>query len=588
MQRRRANGSQITFQYKLFLTYSLVVLLPVVVLGTLAYRFSLDAVRERTDQYIAGTVNQMVDNIGYRLDAFGRMSDQIFFDESIQEALRLSEAGWEMQEEATKTIFPKLESALKIAQENVALSLYLRNETFPELYYDHTKIKALTMGKVYEVYHFSRLNESDWYAEASRSLEKFDPIWRQVGDDRAEGSISLLRQTADLNNQKPIGLLRIRAEMKDVFQSLFLEKFGVPGYLFVQDASGKILYGSDPNRQLLMSWTKPDDGYYTIDHAIPDTAWTLVVKIPYAELRKESVNVRNVTILSCFACLLLLLLINFVVSGYFSKRIRKIVSFLGVLKDGELSRRFRYSGQDEFGYIAFALNEMAENIDDLIRKVYVAGLEKKEAELRVLQSQINPHLLYNALSSITKMAKMNMNEEIHDMALGLAKFYRLTLNEGKTLIGIDQEIEQIKAYIGIQHIRYGDRFSVHYDLDPAAMGYQTIKLILQPFVENVFEHAWYRGRVHIRIVVRKEGERIVFKVIDDGAGIRPETTAQILGDGEVKPGYGIRNVDERIKLQFGEAYGVAIASRPGIGTGVQIDIPVSRQAPPASSPISAS
>ncbi|MCC3376040.1 sensor histidine kinase [Cohnella sp. REN36] len=580
MKPKRASGSPISFQYKLFLTYSLVVLLPVVVLGTLAYRFSLDAVRERTDQYIAGTINQMVDNIGYRLDAFGRMSDQIFFDESIQEALRLSEAGWEMQEQATKTVFPKLESALKIAQENVALSLYLRNETFPEVYYDHKKIKALQMGKVYEVYHFSRLLETDWYADASRSLNRFDPMWRQVGDDRAEGSISLLRLTADLNSQQPIGLLRIRAEMKDVFQSLFLEKFGVPGYLFVQDASDRILYGSDPNRRLLMSWTKPDEGYYTIAHPIPDTDWRLVVKIPYAELRKESVNVRNVTILSCFACLFLLLAINFAVSGYFSKRIRKIVAFLGVLKDGELSRRFRYSGQDEFGYIAFALNEMAENIDDLIRKVYVAGLEKKEAELRVLQSQINPHLLYNALSSITKMAKMNMTEEIHDMALGLAKFYRLTLNEGKTLIGIAQEIEQIQAYIGIQHIRYGDRFSVHYDLDPAAMGDRTIKLILQPFVENVFEHAWYRGRIHIRIVVRREGDRIVFQVIDDGAGIRPETTALILGDGEVKPGYGIRNVDERIKLHFGEIYGVTIASRPGIGTSVQIVIPASRGVSP--------
>ncbi|MBB6729808.1 cache domain-containing sensor histidine kinase [Cohnella zeiphila] len=573
MQRNRTYGNRMTFQYKLFLTYSLVVLLPVVVLGTLAYRFSLDAVRQRTDQYIAGTASQMVDNIGYQLDAIGRMSDQIFFDESIQQALRLSEAGWDMQQAATMTVFPKLDAVMKIAPGNAALELYLRNEKFPELYYDHSKTKPLDRGKIYEVYHFSRLRQSEWYSGVQSALATYNPSWRQVGEDAAEHSVSLLRPLTDLNSHEPIGLLRIRAEMKDVFQSLLLRKFGVQGYLFVKDAEGRILYGSDPNRQPVFRWTEPEGAYYTMESPIPGTDWKLAVKIPYAELRKESVYVRNVTILACFGCLLLLLLINYAVSGYFSKRIRKIVSFLGVLKDGEWSRRFRYSGQDEFGYIASALNEMAENIDDLIRKVYVAGLEKKEAELRVLQSQINPHLLYNALSSITKMAKLNRNEDIHDMALGLAKFYRLTLNEGKDIIAIDREIEQIKAYIDIQRIRHGDRFSVSYDLDPSALGRKTIKLILQPFVENAFEHALFRGRLNIRIAVRREGERIVFRVIDDGAGIAPETLSQIMGEGEVRPGYGIRNVDERIKLQFGDEYGVTIASRPGIGTGVRILIP---------------
>jgi two-component system sensor histidine kinase YesM len=575
MRRNKAGGSRMTFQYKLFLTYSLVVLLPVVVLGALAYRFSLDAVRQRTDQYIAGTASQMVDNIGYQLDAIRRMSDQIFFDESIQQALRLSEAGWDMQEAATRTVFPKLDAVMKIAPGNAALQLYLRNEAFPELYYDPNKRKLLDRGKVYEVYHFSRLQQEEWYRDAADRLATYEPSWGQVGEDAAERSVTLLRPLIDLNSHEPIGLLRIRAEVKDVFQSILHRKFGVRGYLFVIDDGGQIVYGSDPNRQPILEWTEPEGDYYTMENPIPATDWKLAIKIPYTELRKESVYVRNVTILACFGCLLLLLLINYAVSGYFSKRIRKIVSFLEVLKDGELSRRFRYPGQDEFGYIAAALNEMAENIDELIRKVYVAGLEKKEAELKVLQSQINPHLLYNALSSITKMAKLNRTEEIHDMALGLAKFYRLTLNEGKTFIRVEQEIEQIQAYIDIQRIRHGDRFSICYDLDPAALECRTIKLILQPFVENAFEHALFRGRLNIRIAVRKEGDRVVFRVIDDGAGIPRETLAQITGDGDVRPGYGIRNVDERIKLQYGEAFGVTIASRPGIGTGVLISIPAS-------------
>jgi len=572
MQLKRTNGSRMTYQYKLFLSYSLVVLLPVVLLGALLYRFSLNAVQERTDLYISGTVDQMIDNIGYRMDALKRMSDQLFFDESIQQTLRRNEGGWETFDATRRTIFPKLDSVLTIVDGNVALSLYLNNESIPELYYNHEKTKPLQYGKMFEVYHFSRLQQTKWYP--GLSLDPYGPQWKQVDTDEADQSISLLRQMVDLNKYQPIGLLRIRTEMKDMFQALSLKKLGVLSYVFIKDGEGGILYGSGPDNQRVTSWTKPDSSYYSIEAPIPDTDWKLVVKIPYAELRKEGDNVRNITVLASIGCLTLLLLINFIVSGYFSKRVGKILSFLGMLRDGELTRRIQYSGQDEFSIIVVALNEMAENIDDLIQKNYVSGLEKKEAELRVLQSQINPHLLYNALSSLTKMAKMGMNDQIHDMALGLAKFYRLTLNEGKTFITIDREIKQIQAYIDIQHIRYADKFSVSYDIDPEALTYKTIKLVLQPFVENIFEHAWYRGRIHIRIVVSKAGDRIVFRVIDDGAGMLPETCAQILGDTEVKPGYGIRNVDERIKLQFGPAYGVLIASRPGIGTGVQITVPL--------------
>jgi two-component system sensor histidine kinase YesM len=161
--------------------------------------------------------------------------------------------------------------------------------------------------------------------------------------------------------------------------------------------------------------------------------------------------------------------------------------------------------------------------------------------------------------------------------LDLAKFYRLSLNEGRTIIPVSDELEQAKAYIGIQKTKYEERMNVHYDIDPGILQYDTMKLILQPFIENVLEHAWCADRIHIRIVGLLEEDNIVFKIIDDGIGIHPNLIHQMFDPvGGLNVGYGIRNVDQRIKLHYGNEYGVLIFSRRGIGTTVRISIPVQR------------
>ncbi|MOA03529.1 Sensor histidine kinase YehU [compost metagenome] len=251
---------------------------------------------------------------------------------------------------------------------------------------------------------------------------------------------------------------------------------------------------------------------------------------------------------------------------------------LNAYREGDLHKRIKYRGKDEFSQIATALNDMGENIDMLIKEVYLTQLQKKEAELEILQSQINPHFLYNTLSSIIQLAKFGQNEKLQKMVLELAKFYRLTLNEGRTMIPVPTEIEQANAYLEIQKIKYGDRLEVMFDFDTEIWPYETIKLILQPFIENVLKHAWCGDHIHLRIVGRKEGDNILFRIIDDGIGIRQERIDQIFDSkGHTNTGYGVRNVDQRIKLQYGPEYGVSIFSRVGIGTSVQILIPAKKR-----------
>lgn len=138
----------------------------------------------------------------------------------------------------------------------------------------------------------------------------------------------------------------------------------------------------------------------------------------------------------------------------------------------------------------------------LIQEVYLSNLHKKEAELEILQAQINPHFLYNSFSSINRLAQFGEISKIRSMVSGLAKFYRLTLNEGRTMIPVEKELQHVQTYIDIQKIKYEDHLTFNFDIDQKALGFDTVRLILQPFVENILEHAFY-GRPFISALRRR-------------------------------------------------------------------------------------
>ncbi len=301
--------------------------------------------------------------------------------------------------------------------------------------------------------------------------------------------------------------------------------------------------------------------------------WELQAYVPNSLFDESADKVRRMTLLVCLVSAIVLAGLGIGVSSYFSRRIQKIVGSLNDFRDGDFQKRISYTGNDELGQIAAAFNRMGSNIEELIHRNYAVSLQKKEAELESLQAQINPHFLYNTLSSISRLAQFGDVQTLQLLVQELAKFYRLSLNRGEILTTVGKEIEHAKAYIAIQCIKYGDRMNVYYDIDPEVLEYTTVKLILQPMLENALEHAWFGSTIGIRLVVEKCDSDIVFKVIDTGVGMKAETIQQILDPDGPRIGYGIRNVDSRIKLHGGSRYGVVIGSRTGIGTCIQITIP---------------
>ena len=210
----------------------------------------------------------------------------------------------------------------------------------------------------------------------------------------------------------------------------------------------------------------------------------------------------------------------------------------------------------------------------MINSVYIEGLQKKQAELEALQAQINPHFLFNTLSTISSLANLGETQKATEMIQRLTRFYRLTLNKGHVIITLSKELEQVETYLHIQRVKYADAFDVHIDVDPALLRLQVIKLILQPMVENIFKHAWFGETITIRITGRRVGDRIELNVIDDGVGMSPAQVKRIMQGPSHAGGYGVKNVDERIKLRYGADYGVRIYSIRGGGTTVRIELPV--------------
>ncbi|MCJ8012615.1 sensor histidine kinase [Paenibacillus sp. KQZ6P-2] len=557
-------------------SYILLVIVPVISIGYYAYYTSVQYVKEQTIQNVTTTLKQVRDNIEGRMQMVERVNNQIYLDQSLQRAFNKRQEPWDSYQTITQNVIPKLESALNQSTHNVMLDLFLYNDTLPEIYDTETSEDPLLHGKRYNLIHYQRVKQLDW-------VKKFeampvDSVWMQVGMDSKFGNISLLRKMMDFQTVKAIGTMRVTVKMDNLFGNLNYSdsRDGIPGYFAVINEQNEAVYENRSN-PLPQDWKAKAEAYMQIHESIEGINYRIMALIPLQELEHAAQKVRNMTLLICVASFLILVAIGAIVSNTFSKQINRIVRSLRAFQEGNFTKRIQYTGSDEFAQIAIAFNEMAEHTEDLIQEVYVTNLQKKEAELDALQAQINPHFLYNTLSSISRLARLGETEKLHQMVSELATFYRLTLNQGRSIIPIREEIQQVRSYIGIQKIKHVDRLEVSFDIHFSVLEYDTVKLVLQPFVENALKHAMSEEPLHIRIVAYQEEGAIVMKVIDNGVGMSEETISKIFACNDQRIGYGIRNVNERIKLQFGESFGITIESKLSIGTTVRIVIPLYRE-----------
>ena len=283
--------------------------------------------------------------------------------------------------------------------------------------------------------------------------------------------------------------------------------------------------------------------------------------------------------------LLVLLIAAQTVSGIV-RPIERLRQVTGAVAHGDFEARAETTGPAEIAELSGSVNDMTVHLEAMVSKIKEDESKMRHAELRLLQEQINPHFLYNTLDTIVWLIESDSTDEAVDMVVSLSQFFRLVLSHGAEYISIREEEQHVRSYLKIQQARYHDILDYEIDIDSAIYPYKILKLTLQPLVENALYHGikYKRAMGKITITGRMQERRIVLTVQDNGVGMEPEKLAHLRREIErpckdTEGGFGLANVNERIRMYFGDYYGMQIDSVQGQGTTVTVSIPA-LQIPP--------
>lgn len=310
---------------------------------------------------------------------------------------------------------------------------------------------------------------------------------------------------------------------------------------------------------------------------LEQSGWYIVSVIPYKDIVSTGVNLRNQMLLFMLIIAAVAYFIAYLVSKSSVKRISLLSGKMKEVQQGDFNVTIARSGSDEIGDLMESFNEMVSKMTILLDDKYRMGQELKSSELKALQAQINPHFLYNSLDLINCIAIKHNIPDIIAMVNALAKFYKLSLSRGNNIIPIKDEVSHALVYVQIQNMRFDNRIKLEMSIDEEIYNYYTVKIILQPIIENSILHGIFEKDSKsgtIKISGRLEADNIIFTIEDDGIGMTEETINQVLSpEKAISKGYGIKNINDRIQLAFGEKYGLTYSSILGAGTRVVITLP---------------
>jgi len=318
--------------------------------------------------------------------------------------------------------------------------------------------------------------------------------------------------------------------------------------------------------------------YVLLAEYLPTYDFYLVNLIDKETALKQLVNTRAVALI-CAVIVLVALLIVFVISRRLTRSLSLLVRQMSNVTKKNFHNYINVKGSFEVKELGHAYNYMLDELNDYVKRLVETQREQHNAELAALQMQINPHFLYNTLASIKMLVLQGSKEKASDTINALISLLQNTIGSVSETVTVSDEIENLKHYVFINHMRYGERIKVNYFVAPDCMDIRVPKLILQPFMENAFFHAFNdKPEGYIYVLVSAEAGALVCEIVDNGSGIEGLSDNGKLpnpkGGRQLFSGIGIRNVHDRIVLLYGQAYGVEIDSKPGEGTKVRIRMPL--------------
>ncbi len=557
----------IKLRYKLAIFYSLFCFLPVMLLFWLSFLQMRSIIDDKGKMNLQSYLQQSVSSMDRTLDGYNSLSDYIAFDRTLAEVFSMEYGTpYEQYEQLTQKVDPILRTA----------SYFHGGMQQITIYTDNGMVKHDTM-----VAPVSEIEETDWY---QKTLEHPGLNWFA---NYQEETLFSARKLAFSGAREGVNILYMDVDYQKLFTP-YAETLISECGLYITDQDGKLVFeesrfsGKNQNYDLTYSefLEQRDRGstdYIILCEQSNTTGWTVWLYQPVGlagEAMRPIGVMAGVTILICiFAAVLA----YFITSGMVSSRIERLTHFMQEVQEGSMDMQMESDDRDEIGMLYRGFGSMMKQIRTLINEVYLSKITQKEAELKALQAQINPHFLYNTLSLINWKALAAGEEDISRMTLALSTFYRTALNRGRNVLQVETELSNTRAYLEIQSMLHDGDFDYEIEAQTEILQCESLNLILQPLVENAIHHGIEEktdGRGKITVRGWKEDNCVWFMVEDNGVGMEQEVADKILT--MESKGYGVRNVNERIRLCYGEKYAMKVESVVGKGTKMTIHFPARR------------
>lgn len=401
--------------------------------------------------------------------------------------------------------------------------------------------------------------------------------------------------THGTSTEQGILLLDIRySSLQQILDNITL---GNQGYLYMISSNGDLIY--HPRMQMIETGQMSENTVIATDYrdgsfreryegewrevsvkSVGYTGWKLLSVTPEKGLPLNNLKIQLFGVFVIGAFLLVLILTNNFISSRITTPIQKLEKSVNAIEAGDLDTEVYQGGSYEIRHLGRSIGEMAKRIKTLMEDIVAEHESKRKSEFDILQSQINPHFLYNTLDIIVWMIENEQKQDAVRIVTALARFFRISLSKGKSIITVRDELEHVRNYLMIQQTRFKNKFVYTIDAEDDVMELVSLKLMLQPLVENAIYHGmeFMDGDGEICVKVYREDAELWFRISDNGLGMTEEQTRSLLDEqnhisSKRGSGIGVKNVNERIRLYFGESYGLAIWSEPDEGTVITIHLP---------------
>ncbi len=573
-----------SIQSAIFAAVTVLLLSAVLIITGVSMRYTRNSIFENSSVYTQNIIKQMNQNIDSYIDYMENIAYMISSNEDVQEYL----FGDNVDDGTRERLINQFKTILDGRSDIRNLGIIGINGR-----------KLINDGKQ-SVNPDLKLSTQEWYLDALQKPEgpllTSSHVQHIVSGERP-WVITLSRGIRNFSNGgEKEGVFFIDLNYSAISELCDQNTIGTKGYAFILDESGSIVY--HPQQQQLynelqtenidlITDTKDDTvrtgsgnkgKLYCISRS-NKTGWTVVGCMSISELLRKSSQAQSIYVLIAAALMIVALIFSSFLAKGFTYPIQRLRDSMARVQEGDFNGAdVEIDSDNEIGSLTRSFNVMTHRIQDLMEQNVKDQEAKRKSELKALQSQINPHFLYNTLDSIIWMAEGKKYEEVVLMTASLARLLRQSISNEDEVVPISREVEYAKGYLTIQKMRYKDKLEFQIDVEPSILNIPLIKLVLQPIIENAIYHGLkYKESKGLLLVkgFMKDGNAVL-KVIDDGVGMDEETLAHIYDRHKVNyhsNGVGVYNVQKRLKLYYGENYGITYESEQGVGTTATITIP---------------